>query len=422
MSFVTDMERNTTAPTLQVPVLGALSVAHFLNDMMQSLLLAMYPLLKDEFMLSFTQLGVVSLSYQVTASILQPLVGLFTDRRPQPFAASLGMGFTMAGLFALASAQGYETLLRAAVLIGMGSAIFHPESSRIARFASTGRHGLGQSIFQIGGNVGSAVGPLLAVAVLLPFGRRSAAWFGMGATIAIGLLWWIGAWYQRQHQVATGRPRIQTAALGLRPTGTVARGIAILLLLLFSKYFYLESLDSYYMFYLISKFHVSSQAAQLHLFAFFAAVAVGTIAGGVVGDRVDRKQVILWSILGTAPFTVLLPYADLQWIGILVVLIGLIIASAFSAIVVFAQELMPNRIGMVSGLFFGLAFGFGGIGAAILGALADRSGMEFVFDLCAYVPLLGGVALLLPGPRGPRSVRPTETQARQNGGRAGAQD
>jgi FSR family fosmidomycin resistance protein-like MFS transporter len=252
MSSVTAIDRDTAVPTMQVPVLGALSVAHLLNDMMQSLLLAMYPMIKGEFTLSFTQLGVISLTYQVTASILQPLVGLFTDRHPQPFAASLGMGFTMAGLFALASAQEYEALLFAAALIGMGSAIFHPESSRIARFASGRRHGLGQSIFQIGGNLGGAVGPLLAVAVLLPFGRSSAVWFGVAATVAFGLLWWVGAWDQRQQQVATGRLRSQTAAHHALPARTVVRGTTILLVLLFSKYFYLESLDSYYMFYLMS--------------------------------------------------------------------------------------------------------------------------------------------------------------------------
>jgi FSR family fosmidomycin resistance protein-like MFS transporter len=410
MSIVTAMERHTAVPTLQVSALGALSVAHLLNDMMQSLLLAMYPMIKGEFTLSFTQLGVISLTYQMTASILQPLVGIFTDRHPQPFAASLGMGFTMAGLFVLASAQAYESLLFAAALIGMGSAIFHPESSRMARFASGVRYGLGQSIFQIGGNVGGAIGPLLAVAVLLPFGRASAAWFGVAATVAFGLLWRVGAWSQRQHRAAADRLRNPSASHDALPARTVVRGIAILLMLLFSKYFYLESLDSYYMFYLNTKFHVSSRTAQLYLFAFFAAVAIGTIAGGAVGDRVGRKWVIWRSILGAAPFTLLLPYADLQWTLIFVALIGLILASAFSAIVVFAQELIPNRIGMVSGLFFGLAFGFGGIGAAILGALTDRLGIESVFDLCAYVPLLGAVAFLLPDPMGPRSatiVRPS---------------
>jgi FSR family fosmidomycin resistance protein-like MFS transporter len=395
MSSVTDIDRHAAASRMQVAVLGALSVAHWLNDMMQSLLLAMYPMLKGEFTLTFAQVGVISLTYQVTASILQPLIGLFTDRHPQPFAVSLGMGFTMAGLFALASAQAYEGILLAAALIGLGSAVFHPESSRIARFASGGRHGLGQSIFQIGGNLGGAVGPLLAVAVLLPFGRSSAAWFGVAAMVAFSLLWRVGAWYQRQHRIVTGRLGIPIAPNNALPTRAVVRGIAILLVLLFSKYFYLESLDSYYMFYLMTKFHVSGRSTQLYLFAFFAAVAIGTIAGGTVGDCIGRKRVIWLSILGAAPFTLLLPYADLKWTLILVTLIGLIIASAFSAIVVFAQELMPNRIGMVSGLFFGLAFGFGGIGAAILGVQADHFGVESVFELCAYVPLLGAVAFLL---------------------------
>jgi FSR family fosmidomycin resistance protein-like MFS transporter len=398
MSSVTDIDRDAAASRMQVTVLGALSVAHSLNDLMQSLLLAMYPMLKGEFTLSFAQVGVISLTYQVTASILQPLTGLFTDRHPQPFAVSLGMGFTMAGLFELAFAQAYEGILLAAALIGLGSAVFHPESSRIARFASGGRHGLGQSLFQIGGNVGGAVGPLIALAVLLPFGRSSAAWFGVAAMVAFSLLWRVGGWYQRQHQVPTGRLTIPAPNNAL-PTRTMVRGIAILLVLLFSKYFYLESLDCYYTFYLMTKFHVSGRVAQFCLFAFFAAVAIGTIVGGAVGDRIGRKRVIWLSILGAAPFTLLLPYADLKWTLTLVTLIGLIIASAFSAIVVFAQELMPDRIGMVSGLFFGLAFGFGGIGAAILGTLADHVGIESVFGLCAYVPLLGAVAFLLPEPR-----------------------
>jgi MFS transporter, FSR family, fosmidomycin resistance protein len=370
------------------------------------LLLAMYPMLKGEFTLSFAQVGVISLTYQVTASILQPLIGLFTDRHPQPFAASLGMGFTMAGLFGLASAQAYEGILLAAALVGLGSALFHPESSRIARFASGGRHGLGQSLFQMGGNLGGAVGPLLAVAVLLPFGRASTAWFGVAAIVAFSLLWRVGAWYQRQHRIVTDRLRLVTGRLSIPialnqalPTRTAIRGVALLLVLLFSKYFYLESLDSYYPFYLVTKFHVSVRAGQFYLFAFFAAVAVGTIVGGAVGDHIGHKRVIWLSILGVAPFTLLLPHADLKWTLFLVTLIGLIMASAFSAIVVFAQELLPNRLGTVSGLFFGLAFGFGGIGAAILGALADHVGIESVFNLCAYVPLVGVVAFLLPEPR-----------------------
>ena len=396
MASTINIEHDSVVTRLRLPVLGALSAAHFLNDMMQSLLLAIYPIIKGDFRLSFTQLGLISLTYQLAASILQPAVGMITDRHPRPFAAAIGMGFTMTGLFVLASAREYILLLLAAALIGMGSAIFHPESSRMARLAAGGRHGLGQSIFQIGGNIGGALGPMVAVVVLLPFGRQSAAWFGVAAILAFGLLWWVGAWYQRQQQVALVVKRQSTEVQHPFPTSTIVRGIGLLLLLLFSKYFYLESLDSYFMFYLVSRFHVTGQEAQFCLFAFFAAVAVGTIVGGLVADRVGRRGVILWSILGAAPFTLALPHADLKWTMILAVLIGLIIASAFSAIVVLAQELMPNRIGMVSGLFFGLAFGFGGIGAAILGALADRLGIEAVFDLCAYVPLLGVVALLLP--------------------------
>jgi FSR family fosmidomycin resistance protein-like MFS transporter len=396
MASTIHIEHDSAVPTLRLPVLGTLSAAHFLNDMMQSLLLAIYPIIKGEFGLSFTQLGLISLTYQAAASILQPAVGMITDRHPRPFAAALGMGFTMTGLFILATARAYEFLLLAAALIGMGSSIFHPEASRMARLASGGRYGLGQSIFQIGGNIGGAIGPLVAVVVLLPFGRPSAAWFGVVAIMAFGLLWWVGTWFQRQHRAALeGQPR-RTLSQTPLPISTVVWGISLLLLLLFSKYFYLESLDSYYMFYLTSRFHVTDQQAQFYLLAFFVAVAVGTIVGGLVGDRVGRQGVILWSILGAAPFTLALPYADLQWTVILVVVIGLVIASAFSAIVVLAQEFMPHRIGTVSGLFFGLAFGFGGIGAAILGALADRSGIESVFNFCAYVPLLGVVALLLP--------------------------
>jgi len=403
MASTINFKNVSAVPTLRLPVLGVLSAAHLLNDMMQSLLLALYPIIKGDFGLSFTQLGLISLTYQAAASILQPAVGIITDRHPRPFAAALGMGFTMTGLFVLAAAQAYDFLLLAAALIGVGSAVFHPEASRMARLASAGRHGLGQSIFQVGGNVGGAIGPLLAVAVLLPFGRASAAWFGVLAIMAFGLLWWVCAWYQRQDRVALGGQRRTTRAQSLLPNSAAVRGIGLLLLLLFSKYFYLESLDSYYMFYLISRFHLTGQQAQFCLFAFFAAVAVGTIVGGLIGDRVGRRRVILGSILGAAPFTLALPYANLQWTVILVVLIGLIIASAFSAIVVFAQELKPNRIGMVSGLFFGLAFGFGGIGAAVLGTMADQLGIQSVFNLCAYVPLLGAVALLLPDSTGSRS-------------------
>jgi FSR family fosmidomycin resistance protein-like MFS transporter len=408
MSSSIDVRRDTTGSTLHLRVLGALSGAHLLNDMMQSLLLAMYPLIKGEFTLSFAQLGLISLTYQLAASILQPVVGSFTDRHPQPFAASFGMGFTMAGLFVLASAHAYGLLLVAAALIGIGSAVFHPESSRIARIAAGGRYGLGQSIFQIGGNVGSAIGPLLTVAILMPLGRPSAAWFGLAAAGAFGLLWWVGGWYRQLHAESVEWPRNASAEVKtsnrVLPTRTVVWGIGILLLLLFSKYFYLESLDSFFLFYLKSKFQVSTQIAQLCLFAFLAAVAVGTIVGGLVADRVGRRRVILWTILGAAPFSLLVPHANFQCTIILVVLIGVIIASAFSAIVVLAQELMPDHIGMVSGLFFGLAFGFGGIGAAVLGFLADHWGIESVFKLCAYLPLLGVVALWLPNPKGSRLV------------------
>jgi MFS transporter, FSR family, fosmidomycin resistance protein len=383
------------APT-HFPVLGALSTAHFLNDMMQSLLLAIYPLLKGEFTLSFVQLGLITLAYQVTASLLQPLIGMYTDRHPQPHAVSAGMGSTAAGLFVLASAHGYEGVLVAAALIGTGSAIFHPESSRIARYASGGRHGLAQSIFQIGGNCGSAVGPLVAAVIILPAGRWSAAWFGLAAMIALALMWQVGGWFGREHVAAHqrhGHPAAHHAGL---PPRLVARSIAVLIVLMFSKFFYLASLNSYYTFYLMARFHLSAGSAQFYLFAFLAAAAAGTMVGGHLGDRIGRKRIIWVSILGVVPFSLVLPFANLTWTCLLAVVIGFVIASAFSAIVVYAQELMPNRVGLVSGLFFGLAFGFGGIGAAVLGALADRAGIEAVYRFCAYVPLLGAAAFLLP--------------------------
>jgi FSR family fosmidomycin resistance protein-like MFS transporter len=377
-------------------VLGALSASHMINDMMQSLLLAIYPLLKGEFTLSFVQLGFITLTYQVTASLLQPLIGLYTDRHPMPYAVSIGMGFTMLGLFSLAGAHSYAAVLIAAGLIGTGSSIFHPESSRIARFASGGRHGLAQAIFQIGGNAGSAIGPLAAALLILPNGRSSVGWFGLIALIAIGLMWRVAAWYR--HQTGMRRAARRSAALRAHDLsrGAVIWAMALLLILVFSKYIYLASLSSYYTFYLIAKFHVSSQLAQIYLFVFLFAIAAGTLLGGPLGDRIGRKRVIWISIFGVAPFALLLPHVDLTWTCVLTFLIGLIISSAFSAILVFAQELVPGRVGAVSGLFFGLAFGFGGIGAAVLGSLADDYGIEAVYRLCAYLPLLGAVAAFLP--------------------------
>jgi FSR family fosmidomycin resistance protein-like MFS transporter len=377
-------------------VLAALSATHFVNDMMQSLLLSIYPMLKGELTLSFVQLGLISLTYQLTASVLQPLVGSYTDRRPQPFALCAGMGFTTLGLLTLALAKTYALILVAAALIGMGSSIFHPESSRLARRASGGRHGLAQSIFQIGGNSGSAMGPLLAALIIAPAGRPSIGWFALLSITAIGLMWRVALWtrsQQRLPSVAAAQPHLQAAS---PPARTVMLSMLILLILMFSKYVYLQSLSSFYTFYLIERFAVSTRTAQLMLFVFLFASAAGTLFGGLVSDRIGRKQVIWISILGVAPFTLLLPHVGLLMTGVLTFLIGLILASAFGAIVVYAQELLPNRVGMVSGLFFGLAFGLGAIAAAVLGGFADRYGIETIYRVCAFLPLLGMVTAFLP--------------------------
>ena len=376
-------------------VLGAISFSHFLNDMMQSLIVAIYPLLKGEFHLSFVQIGAITLTYQICASVLQPVIGIYTDKHPKPYSLSLGMGFTLIGMITLAWAPSYAGVLAAAALVGAGSSIFHPESSRIARLASGGRHGLAQSIFQVGGNAGSATGPLLAAWIIIPHGQASLAWFALAALLAIAVLARVGAWYKRQHLQRPGAAK-RSAGAGPVSSRRVAWSIAILVVLIFSKYFYVASISSYYSFYLIEKFHLSVRSAQLYLFVFLFAMALGTLLGGPMGDRIGRKRVIWFSILGVAPFTMLLPFADLAWTGILSFVIGLILSSAFSAIVVFAQELMPGKVGAVSGLFFGFAFGIGGIGAAVLGGVADRYGIEFVYRICAYLPLLGIVAAFLP--------------------------
>jgi FSR family fosmidomycin resistance protein-like MFS transporter len=393
-SFAAESPAIVPAAQTRFNLLGALSFSHFLNDMMQSLIVAIYPLLKGDFHLSFVQIGAITLTYQACASLLQPLIGVYTDKHPKPYSLSVGMCFTLIGMVTLAFAPNYAGVLAAAALIGAGSAIFHPESSRIARLASGGRHGLAQSIFQVGGNAGSAMGPLLAAWIILPRGQRSLAWFAIAALIAIAVLARVGSWYKRQH---IDRPKAHTAS-GPRPVsaGRVRSSIAVLVLLIFSKYFYVASITSYFSFYLIERFHVSVRSAQLHLFVFLLAMALGTLFGGPLGDRIGRKRVIWVSILGIAPFTLMLPYVDLMWVGILTFIIGLILSSAFSAIVVFAQELMPGNVGAVSGLFFGFAFGIGGIGAAVLGGLADTHGIEFVYRICAYLPLLGIVAAFLP--------------------------
>ena len=377
-------------------VLGAISFSHFLNDMMQSLIIAIYPLLKGEFHLSFVQVGVITLTYQVCASVLQPVIGIYTDKHPQPYSLSMGMGFTFIGIATLAFAPNYASVLAAAALIGAGSSIFHPESSRIARLASGGRHGLAQSIFQVGGNAGSAMGPLLAAWIIIPHGQSSLAWFTLAAMLAIAVLARVGAWYKRQHLGRAAVSKNPPAASSPVSARRAAWSIGILVMLIFSKFFYTASISSFYIFYLIERFHVSMQSAQLYLFVFLVAMALGTLFGGHIGDRIGRKRVIWVSILGVAPFTLLLPFVDLMWTGILSFVIGLILSSAFSAIVVFAQELMPGKVGAVSGLFFGFAFGIGGISAAVLGGLADRHGIEFVYRICAYLPLLGVVAAFLP--------------------------
>lgn len=377
-------------------ILGAISFGHLLNDTIQSLLPAMYPMLKRGFGLDFGQIGLLTLTFQCTASLLQPVVGSYTDRRPQPYSLAVGMGVTLTGVLLLASARSFGALLGAAALVGFGSAIFHPESSRVARMASGGRPGFAQSFFQVGGNTGSALGPLAAAFVVLPRGQSSIAWFSAAALLGMIVLWRVGRWY-RQHQAPGARPRPRSG--GGRPalsTGRVRVTLAVLIALIFSKYFYLTSLTSYYTFYLIARFHLSVQSSQLHLFAFLGAIAAGTLIGGPLGDRFGRKYVIWGSILGVLPFTLALPYANLFWTGVLSVIIGLILASAFSAILVYAQELMPGRVGLISGLFFGFAFGIAGIGAAVLGHLADHAGIRFVYQVCSFLPALGLLAAFLP--------------------------
>lgn len=377
-------------------VLGAISFSHFLNDTIQSLIFAIYPLLKQKFALSFTQIGFITLSYQVVASLLQPIVGLYTDRHPKPYSLSFGMGCTLTGLLVLATAPNYAVLLFAAALVGTGSSIFHPESSRVARMASGGRYGLAQSIFQVGGNMGTSMGPLLAAWIIIPRGQQSVAWFSLAALAAISVLLKVGGWYKRRQALMGVKGKTHRGLHPVLPTRKVVMSLLVLMVLIFSKFFYLASLSSYYIFYLMHRFHVPVQSAQVHLFAFLFAVAAGTVIGGPVGDRIGRKRVIWLSILGSAPFALAMPYADLGWTGILAFVIGFILASAFSAILVFAQELIPGKVGAVSGLFFGFAFGMGGIGAAVLGKLADLKGIEFVYHVCSYLPLLGILTVFLP--------------------------
>ncbi|WP_428981022.1 MFS transporter [Lichenibacterium dinghuense] len=375
-------------------VLGAAGASHCMNDLLQSLIPAVYPVLKSEFALSFGQIGLITLTFQLTASLLQPFVGAYTDRNPKPYSLPLGMCVTMAGLVVLASAPNFGLILLAAGMVGVGSSIFHPEASRVARLASGGRYGFAQSVFQVGGNGGTALGPLLAAFVVVPDGQRSIAWFALVALAAIFVLTGMSRWYAA-HLGAVRRKAVTSSVEGL-PRRKVLIAVFVLMLLVFSKYIYLSSLTSYYTFYLISKFGLSKQDALVHLFIFLGAVAVGTAVGGPIGDRIGRKPVIWCSILGVLPFTLLLPYADLTWTTVLSVVIGVVLASAFSAILVFAQEMMPTKVGMISGLFFGFAFGMAGLGAAVLGLFADQFGIVAVYRICSFLPVLGLLTWFLP--------------------------
>jgi FSR family fosmidomycin resistance protein-like MFS transporter len=376
-------------------VLGGISFSHFLNDTMQSLIPSVYPILKDNYALTFAQIGMITLAFQVTASLLQPLIGHYTDKKAQPFSLAIGMGSTFVGLLMLSIAHDYTMILVAAALVGLGSAVFHPESARIARLASGGRYGFAQSVFQVGGNLGSAMGPVLAALIVVPFGQPSISWFSSIALLAVVILWQIGRWYQPRIVVRDKKVPI-TRPAGLPSTGRTAVAIGILIMLVFSKYVYLSSLGSYYTFYLMQKFAVTTQNAQLLLFVFLGAVASGVYFGGPLGDRFGRRYVIWFSILGTLPFTLVLPYVGLGWTVALSVVIGFILASAMPAIIVYAQELMPHRFGMISGLFFGFAFGAGGLGAALLGIVADHKGIDFVYQACAFLPAIGLLAVFLP--------------------------
>ena len=386
-------ESNTT-----FAILVSLSVCHLLNDMNQSLVPALYPILKDAYQLDFAQIGMITLAFQLTASMLQPVVGYITDKHPQPYSLPIAMACSLIGLLLLAVADSYPVILVSAALVGIGSSVFHPESARVARRASGGRYGFAQSLFQLGGSTGSAIGPLLAAFIVVPRGQGSVAWFSAAALLAMALLTYVSLWYSRHPAMAArrGKRAVAAPAASPWPRSTIVTALTVVLLLLFSKNVYTSSLSSYYTFYLIEKFQVSVQSAQLHLFVFLGAVAVGTFAGGPIGDRFGRKPVIWFSILGAFPFALMLPYAGLMWTGELSVLIGLIMASAFSAIIVYAQELLPGRVGMVAGMMFGFSFGLGGLGAAALGRVADVTGIELVYKAVSFLPLIGLLTAFLP--------------------------
>ncbi len=397
VSSISDQDVTTHQQNSVLAVLFGLSLSHMLNDVMQSLIPAVYPILKDQYSLSYWEVGLITFTFQLTASLLQPLVGMATDRRPQPYSLAIGMVFTFCGLILLSMANTFPMILIAAGMVGIGSSVFHPEASRIARLASGGKHGFAQSLFQVGGNAGTAIGPLLGAFVVVPWGQPSIALFSVIALIAMVVLSAVGRWYQN-HLVGLRAKsnRGHATAHNQLPALRVAISIGILLVLLFSKYFYTVSLSNYYIFYLIDKFKVSLPAAQVYLSIFLGAVAVGTIAGGPVGDKIGFKRVIWGSILGVLPFTLILPYANLFWTVLLTVPIGLILASAFSAIMVYAQELVPSRVGLIAGLFFGFAFGMAGVAAAVLGKLADWTSISFVYQVCSFLPAIGLLAGFLP--------------------------
>ena len=394
MSDTIAAPQSAAAPKATLAILVAVSACHMINDIMQSMLMAIYPILKEDYGLDFVQVGLLTLTFQVTASLLQPVIGLYTDRRPLPYSLAFGMGSTLIGLIVLGYANNYPMLLLGSALIGFGSAVFHPESSRVARLASGGRHGFAQSFFQVGGNFGQALGPLLAAFIVLQNGQSSVAWFALGAGLGIFILWRVGQWYAAHRRANAGRPAASTISPFDRRTIIVA--LTVLTILTFTKNVYMSAIGNYYTFYVIERFAVSIQDSQILLFYFIGASALGVFCGGPIGDRFGPKFVIWFSILGALPFTLALPFADFTWTVILSVVIGFVFSSAFPAIVVFAQELLPGRVGLVAGIFFGFAFGSGGIAAAMLGAIADFTSIEYVFWICSFLPLLGLLTIFLP--------------------------
>lgn len=394
MSAITNTEQSLEKTVY--PILFAISFSHLLNDTVQSLIPAIYPVIKDSYSLTFSQIGLITLTFQLASSILQPFVGSYTDKKPKPFSLAIGMGFSLIGLISLSLATSFYAMLVSVALVGVGSAVFHPEASRMANMASGGKRGLAQSVFQLGGNAGSSIGPLLAAWIIVPNGQISLAWFSLIALVAIIVLTQVGKWYKKEIVARLAR-KAKTSIIDTNLSkGRIISAVIILLILIFSKYFYMASLTSYFTFYMMDKFNVSVQSSQVYLFIFLFSIAAGTLAGGPIGDRMGRKYVIWFSILGTAPFALLLPYANLFWTVVLIIPIGMILASAFSAILVYAQELLPGKVGLVSGLFFGFAFGMGGIGSALLGDLADKTSINYVFHICSFLPLIGLIAGFLP--------------------------